>query len=64
MKGYPAYLELLAIRNVFSPKQLEKISYFNVIGYVTGLKWQSSRTIFSRSAGIATTIIWTTLRIV
>lgn len=38
MKGYPAYLELLAIRNVFSPKQLEKISYFNVIGYVTGLE--------------------------
>ena len=38
MKGYPAYLELLAISNVFSPKQLEKIGYFNVIGYVTGLE--------------------------
>ena len=28
MKGYPAYLELLAIRNVFSPKQLEKDQLF------------------------------------
>lgn len=37
-QSYPAYVELLSHRQMHSKKQLESISYFNVIGYVEGLK--------------------------
>ena len=38
MEQYPAYVELLGIRTKYSQKQLDKICYFNVVGYVKGLK--------------------------
>lgn len=38
MEQYPAYVELLGIKTMFSQKQLDKISYFSVVGYVKGLK--------------------------
>lgn len=37
-QSYPAYVELLSHRQMHSKKQLESISYFNVLGYVEGLK--------------------------
>ncbi len=43
MEQYPAYVELLGIRKMFSQKQLEKICYFNVLGYVKGLKMAIER---------------------
>jgi len=38
MEQYPAYIELLGMRQMFSQKQLDKICYFNVVGYVKGAK--------------------------
>ena len=38
MEQYPAYVELLGIGRMFSKKQLDKICYFSVLGYVKGLK--------------------------
>lgn len=43
MEQYPAYVELLRIKKMFSQKQLDKICYFSVIGYVRGLKMAIER---------------------
>lgn len=37
-ENYPAYVELLTYQRKLSRKQLESISYFNVLGYVEGLR--------------------------
>lgn len=37
-ESYPAYQELLTYRTKLSKKQLESISYFNVLGYAEGLR--------------------------
>lgn len=37
-ESYPAYRELLTFRTKLSKKQLESICYFNVLGYVEGVR--------------------------